>query len=193
MKVGIGGGSICITREQKGIGRGQASALMDVVAARERILQGNGHLHSGVLRRRTRQRHADHHRACHGRRLRDDGPLLRNDKRKPHAQGVHRRQVVQAVLGRRQQPRAQLAALQRRKAKAEFKFEEGVDGYVPVVGSLSDVLAVTIAKLKSTMCNSGAVTLPEFMKKAVLTRVSEQSFVEGGTSNIKTMDQEILK
>ena len=32
IKVGIGGGSICITREQKGIGRGQATALIDVCA-----------------------------------------------------------------------------------------------------------------------------------------------------------------
>ena len=29
IKIGIGGGSICITREQKGIGRGQASAVQD--------------------------------------------------------------------------------------------------------------------------------------------------------------------
>ena len=35
IKVGIGGGSICITREQKGIGRGQATALQDVAKARD--------------------------------------------------------------------------------------------------------------------------------------------------------------
>jgi IMP dehydrogenase len=79
------------------------------------------------------------------------------------------------------------------ESESEFSFEEGVDGYVPVVGSLSDVLSVTIAKLRSTMCNSGALTLSEFKKNAVLTRVSQQSFTEGGTSNIMTMDQEILK
>ncbi len=32
IKVGIGGGSICITRETKGIGRGQATALIEVAA-----------------------------------------------------------------------------------------------------------------------------------------------------------------
>lgn len=39
VKVGIGGGSICITREQKGIGRGQASALLDVCAERDLYYQ----------------------------------------------------------------------------------------------------------------------------------------------------------
>jgi len=76
------------------------------------------------------------------------------------------------------------------ESESDFKFEEGVDGYVPIVGSLSDVLGVTTAKLRSTMCNAGALTLGEFMKNAVLTRVSEQSFAEGGTGNIKTVDKE---
>ncbi|MBN2189075.1 MAG: IMP dehydrogenase, partial [Chitinispirillaceae bacterium] len=71
------------------------------------------------------------------------------------------------------------------------KFEEGIDAYVPVLGSLREVMAVTIAKLKSTMCNMGALTLREFADTAVLTRISEQSFVEGGTSNVFTFDKDI--
>ena len=42
VKVGIGGGSICITREQKGIGRGQASALIDVCRARDEYFEETG-------------------------------------------------------------------------------------------------------------------------------------------------------
>ena len=42
VKVGIGGGSICITREQKGIGRGQASALIDVCRARDEYYKETG-------------------------------------------------------------------------------------------------------------------------------------------------------
>ena len=42
IKVGIGGGSICITREQKGIGRGQASAVMDVAKARNEYFEKTG-------------------------------------------------------------------------------------------------------------------------------------------------------
>jgi len=59
-----------------------------------------------------------------------------------------------------------------------------VDGYVPVVGTVPEVLGVTLAKLRATMCNVGALGLREFAKKSVLTLVSEQSIVEGGTSNI---------
>lgn len=42
IKVGVGGGSICITRETKGIGRGQASSLMDVCKARDEYFQETG-------------------------------------------------------------------------------------------------------------------------------------------------------
>jgi len=42
VKVGIGGGSICITREQKGIGRGQATALIEVARARDEYFDKKG-------------------------------------------------------------------------------------------------------------------------------------------------------
>jgi IMP dehydrogenase len=72
-----------------------------------------------------------------------------------------------------------------------LKFEEGVDAYVPIVGSLREVVGVTTAKLKSTMCNTGALTLKEFTDTAILTRISEQSFVEGGTSNVLSLDKDL--
>jgi IMP dehydrogenase len=76
-------------------------------------------------------------------------------------------------------------------AEAGNKFEEGIDAYVPVLGSVREVMAVTTAKLKSTMCNMGSLDLREFTGKAVLTRISEQSFVEGGTSNVFTFDKDV--
>ncbi len=42
IKVGIGGGSICITRETKCIGRGQATSLIDVCAERDRYFEETG-------------------------------------------------------------------------------------------------------------------------------------------------------
>ena len=69
-----------------------------------------------------------------------------------------------------------------------MKFEEGVDAYVPIVGSVHEVLEVTLAKLCSTMCNCGSLSIEEFCKNAVLTRVSEQSFQEGSAHNLTMVD-----
>jgi IMP dehydrogenase len=192
VKVGIGGGSICITREQKGLGRGQASALMDVVAARNAYFAKTG-VYVPVC---------------------SDGGLA-NDTQIIIALAMGADFVMMgryfAMTNESPTPKVSIGGRlykpywgegsnrarnwQRYEAESEngFKFEEGIDGYVPVVGSLSDVLAVTVAKLKSTMCNSGALTLAEFKKNAVLTRVSQQSFDEGGTQNIMKMDEDILK
>ena len=192
VKVGIGGGSICITREQKGVGRGQASALMDVVAARDAYFRETGTYvpvcSDGGLANDTQiivalAMGADFVMMGRYFAMTNESPTpkvsIGGRLYKPYwGEGSNRARNWQRYSG---------------ESESEFSFEEGVDGYVPVVGSLSDVLAVTIAKLKSTMCNSGALTLSEFKKNTVLTRVSQQSFTEGGTSNIMTMDQEILK
>jgi IMP dehydrogenase len=74
------------------------------------------------------------------------------------------------------------------KGAQRLHFEEGIDGYVPVVGSVNDALEVTLEKLRSTMCNVGSKTLAEFSENAVLTLVSEQSIEEGGTSTIIQVD-----
>jgi IMP dehydrogenase len=192
VKVGIGGGSICITREQKGIGLGQASALMDVVEARNRYYKQTGTYipvcSDGGLANDTQiilalAMGADFVMMGRYFAMTNESPTPKvsfGDRLyKPYwGEGSNRARNWQRYNG---------------ESESDFKFEEGIDGYVPIVGSLSDVLGITTAKLKSTMCNSGALTLGEFMKKAVITRVSQQSFAEGGTGNIKTADQEITK
>ena len=65
-----------------------------------------------------------------------------------------------------------------------MSFEEGVDSYVPYAGSLKDNMAVTLLKLKSTMCNCGALSIPELQEKARLTVVSSTSIVEGGSHDV---------
>ena len=55
---------------------------------------------------------------------------------------------------------------------AKLSFEEGVDSYVPYAGSLKDNVGLTLSKVKSTFCNCGALTIPEFQQKARLTPVS---------------------
>jgi IMP dehydrogenase len=73
--------------------------------------------------------------------------------------------------------------------KKQLEFEEGVDAFVPIAGSVNEVLPITLNKIKSTMCNIGAHNLKVFKDSAVLTLVSEQSFIEGGTSNVVRFDQ----
>ena len=68
-------------------------------------------------------------------------------------------------------------------------FEEGVDAYVPYSGPVADKLGVTLAKLKSTMCNLGSLTLGELHDKARITRVSEMTLIEGGTSSVENLDR----
>ena len=66
----------------------------------------------------------------------------------------------------------------------KLSFEEGVDSYIPYAGALKDNLAVTVAKIKSTMCNCGAITIPEFHQKARLTLVSNVSIQEGSAHDV---------
>ena len=192
VKVGIGGGSICITREQKGIGRGQASALMDVASARDRHFEKTGVYvpvcSDGGLANDTQiivamAMGADF--VMMGRYF-----AMTNESPTPKV----------SIGGRLYKPywgegsnRARNWQRYAMGDSRDMKFEEGIDAYVPVVGSLSDIMDVTIAKLKSTMCNSGAITLKEFRDNAVLTRVSQQSFTEGGTSNVMRLDQNFPK
>jgi IMP dehydrogenase len=192
VKVGIGGGSICITREQKGIGRGQASALMAVVAERNRYYAETGIYvpvcSDGGLANDTQiiialAMGADF--VMMGRYF-----AMANESPTPRV----------AIGGRMYKPywgegsnRARNWQRYQNDIDAENgqKFEEGIDAYVPVLGSVREIMGVTTAKLKSTMCNMGSLTLREFAEKAVLTRISEQSFVEGGTSNVLTLDKDI--
>ena len=83
VKVGVGPGSICITREQKGLGRGQASAVLDVAAARDRLFRESGQYIPICADGGHLPRLSHHPGVGHGRGLRDDGPLLRALRREP--------------------------------------------------------------------------------------------------------------
>ena len=188
VKVGIGGGSICITREQKGIGRGQASALMEVVEARDKYYRETGEYipicSDGGLANDTQiivalAMGADFVMMGRYFAMTDESPTpkvsLKGRIYKPYwGEGSNRARNWQRY--------------QDDKGASKMHFEEGIDGYVPVVGSVNEVLTVTLEKLRATMCNLGSNSLPEFTKNAVLTLVSEQSIEEGGTSNIIQVD-----
>ncbi len=73
---------------------------------------------------------------------------------------------------------------------AKLSFVEGVDSYVPYAGSLKDGVNGTLYKIKSTMCNCGALTIKELQEKARLTLVSATSIVEGGAHDVVVKDSQ---
>ena len=60
----------------------------------------------------------------------------------------------------------------------------GVDSYVTYAGPLHDNVEKSLYKVKSTMCNCGAITIEELQEKAKITLVSATSIVEGGYHDV---------
>ncbi len=183
VKIGIGGGSICITREQKGIGRGQASAVMDVAQERDKYFKEKGIYvpicsDGGIV--------YDYHMTLAlamgadflmlGRYFArfDESPTNRlningNYVKEYWGEGSNRARNWQRYdLG----------------GDPRMKFEEGVDSYVPYAGPLHDNVSISLTKVKSTMCNCGALSIKELQEKAKLTIVSATSIVEGGAHDV---------
>ena len=185
IKVGVGGGSICITREQKGIGRGQASSLIDVVNARNEYFEKTGIYipvcsDGGIVH--------DYHITLSlafgadfvmmGRYFArfDESPtrvvkMGNNFYKEYWGEGSNRARNWQRYdLGD--------------KSKNKLAFEEGVDSYIPYAGPLKSNVETTLDKIKSTMCNCGSISIPEFHEKARLTLVSNISIKEGSAHDV---------
>ncbi len=188
IKVGIGGGSICITRETKGIGRGQASALIDVCAERDRYFAETGVYipvcsDGGIV--------YDHHIALALAMGADFIMLGRYFARFEEAPGakVHVGGALMKEYWGEGSSRARNWQRYDLGGSTKLSFEEGVDSYVPYAGKLSDNVRQSLAKVRSTMCNCGALSIPEFQQKAKLTLVSAVSIVEGGAHDVVTKNQ----
>jgi IMP dehydrogenase len=189
VKVGIGGGSICITREQKGIGRGQATAVIEVAKARDEYYEKTGIYvpicsDGGIVH--------DYHMTLTlamgadfimlGRYFArfDESPTRKlkvgnNYVKEYWGEGSNRARNWQRYdLG----------------GKQKMDFEEGVDSYVQYAGTLKDNLDVTLSKIKSTMCTCGAATIEELQKVARITPVSSTSIIEGGAHDVILKDSE---
>ena len=183
IKVGIGGGSICITRETKGIGRGQANALIEVCKARDEYFEETGIYvpvcsDGGIVH--------DHHITLSLAMGADFVMLGRyfarfdeSPSNKVNLNGIYYKEYWGEGSARaRNWQRYDLGG------DKKLSFEEGVDSYVPYAGALKDNVALSLSKVKSTMCNCGALNLPEFRDKAKLTLVSATSIVEGGAHDV---------
>ena len=192
IKVGIGGGSICITRETKGIGRGQATSLIEVCAERDKYFEETGVYvpvcsDGGIV--------YDHHITLSLAMGADFVMLGRyfarfdeSPSNKVMIGGTYYKEYWGEGSARaRNWQRYDLGG------DKKLSFVEGVDSYVPYAGKLKDNVAVTLAKIKSTMCNCGALTIPELQEKATLTLVSATSIVEGGAHDVIQKDTTTVK
>ena len=183
IKVGIGGGSICITRETKGIGRGQATALIEVAAARDEYFQETGIYvpicsDGGIVH--------DYHMTLALAMGADFMMLGRYFARfdesptpKVMVNGAYMKEYWGEGSNRaRNWQRYDLGG------STKLSFEEGVDSYVTYAGSLHDNVEASLYKVKATMCNCGYINIPDFQKNAKLTLVSAVSIVEGGAHDV---------
>lgn len=188
VKVGIGGGSICITREQKGIGRGQATAVIEVAKARDEYFEETGVYipicsDGGIVH--------DYHITLALAMGADFVMLGRYFSRFDESPTNKIRlggSYVKEYWGEGSN-RARNWQRYDMGGAGKLSFEEGVDSYVPYAGSLKDNVTVTLNKVRSTMCNCGALSLEEMRSNARLTLVSSTSIVEGGSHDVILKDK----
>ena len=187
IKIGIGGGSICITREQKGIGRGQATATIEVAKARDEYYKETGIYipicsDGGIVH--------DYHITLALAMGADFVMLGRyfsrfeeSPTKKVTVNGTYMKEYWGEGSARaRNWQRYDMGGNQK------LSFVEGVDSYVPYAGALKDNVDLTLSKVKHTMCNCGALTIPELQEKAKITLVSSTSIVEGGAHDVVAKD-----
>ncbi len=183
VKVGIGGGSICITREQKGIGRGQATALIEVAKARDVYFKTKGEYipicsDGGIVQ--------DYHMVlalAMGADFIMMGRYFARFDESPTKKLLVGGNYVKEYWGEGSN-RARNWQRYDMGGNASLKFEEGVDSYVPYAGKLKDNLEITLGKIKSTMCSCGALSIPELKQVAKITMVSSTSIIEGGAHDV---------
>ena len=190
VKVGIGGGSICITREQKGIGRGQASAVLEVAKARDEYYEKTGIYvpicsDGGIVH--------DYHMTlalAMGADFIMLGRYFARFDESPSARIMVNGNYMKEYWG---EGSARARNWQRYDlgGDAKLKFEEGVDSYVPYAGSLHDNVKLSLDKVKSTMCNCGVLSIKQLQAEAKLTLVSATSIVEGGAHDVVLKDNSV--
>lgn len=183
VKVGIGGGSICITREQKGIGRGQATAIIEVARTRDEYFKETGIYipicsDGGIVQ--------DYHMVlalAMGADFLMMGRYFARFDESPSKKLKIGNNYVKEYWGEGSN-RARNWQRYDLGGGESLKFEEGVDSYVPYAGKMKDNLDITLGKIRSTMCSCGSISISELQKKAKITLVSATSIVEGGAHDV---------
>ena len=190
VKIGIGGGSICITRETKGIGRGQATAVIEVAKARDEYFKETGIYvpicsDGGIVH--------DYHitlALAMGADFVMLGRYFARFDESPTNKVRINGQYMKEYWGEGSN-RARNWQRYDMGGDKKLSFEEGVDSYVPYAGSLKDNVTLSLNKVRSTMCNCGVLSIPELQRNARITLVSATSIVEGGSHDVVLKDSNI--
>jgi IMP dehydrogenase len=184
IKVGIGGGSICITRQQRAVGRGQATALLDIAKTRDAYFKKTGiyiplcsdgginHDHQIVLA------------LAMGADFVMLGRYFARFDESPSKKVVEGNKYLKEYWGEGTNRAQNWQRYDTGEDKDSLTFEEGVDGYVPYAGSLKDNLNISLAKIKATISTCGAMSIKDFQDNAKLTIVSPRTIVEGGVHDV---------
>ena len=192
VKIGIGGGSICITRETKGIGRGQATALIEVAKARDEYYEETGIYvpicsDGGIV--------YDHHMTMALAMGADFLMMGRYFARFDESPG--NRVMVNGVYMKEYWGEGSNRARNWQRydlgGASKLSFEEGVDSYVVYAGALHDNVEISLYKVKSTMCNCGVTDLESLRREAKITLVSATSLVEGGYHDVTLRSTQQMK
>lgn len=187
VKVGVGGGSICITREQKGIGRGQATAMIEVAQARDEYFEKTGIYipicsDGGIVQ--------DYHMVlalAMGADFLMMGRYFARFDESPTRKLLVNGTYVKEYWGEGSN-RARNWQRYDMGGADGLKFEEGVDSFVPYAGKLKDNMDMTLGKIKSTMCSCGVTSIEDLKKNAKITLVSSTSIIEGGAHDVIVKD-----
>ncbi len=181
IKIGIGGGSICITRETKGIGRGQATAVIEVAKARDEYYKETGVYvpicsDGGIVH--------DYHITLALAMGADFVMLGRYFARfdesptdKVNVNGTYMKEYWGEGSNRaRNWQRYDLGG------STKLSFEEGVDSYVPYAGTSRTACSRRWLQDPVHHVQLRRTDHPELQEKARLTLCSSTSIVEGGAT-----------
>ena len=185
IKIGIGGGSICITREQKGIGRGQATAVIEVAKARDEYFEETGIYiplcaDGGIVQ--------DYHMTlalAMGADFMMLGRYFARFDESPSNRVNINGNYMKEYWGEGSARARNWQRYDDGGKGGKIDFVEGVDSYVPYAGPLHDNVRVSLSKVIHTMCNCGALTIPELRDVAKITLVSSVSIIEGGAHDVQ--------
>lgn len=189
IKVGIGGGSICITREQKGIGKGQASSIIDVAKARNEYYEKKGIYiplcsDGGIVH--------DHHitiALAFGADFVMMGRYFARCIESPPKSIQRGNLTVKPYWGEGSARARNWQRYANDSDSEKLFFEEGVEGYVTVSGTVKENVQMTTYKIKSTMSNCGIKDIEDFHKNAIIRPVSTLTLAEGSVHNIIALEK----